>query len=80
MILQCNQGEALYIINSKGIVYHQHKVLHLIKPQGKCTLARDEIQPEGLMICTTLRAVMICQACGLDKKIPKAFAFGIFWR
>ncbi len=29
---------------------------------------RDEIQPEGLMIYTTLRAVMICQACGLDKK------------
>ena len=41
---------------------------------------RDEIQPEGLMICTALRAAMICQACGLDKKIPKAFAFGIFWR
>ena len=43
-------------------------------------LTRDEIQPEGLMICTALRAEMICQACGLDKKIPKAFAFGIFWR
>jgi hypothetical protein len=49
-------------------VYHQNKVLYIIKPQGKCTLARDEIQPEGLMICTMLRAVMICQACGLDKK------------
>ena len=23
-----------------------------------------------LMICTALRAAMICQACGLDKKIP----------
>ena len=33
MFLQCNQGGALYIINSEGIVYHQHKVLHLIKPQ-----------------------------------------------
>ena len=32
---------------------------------------RDEIQPEGLMIYTALRAVMICQACGLDKKIDK---------
>jgi hypothetical protein len=31
------------------------------------------------MICTALRAVMIYQACGLDKKIPKALAFGIFW-
>ena len=29
---------------------------------------RDEIQPEGLMICITLRAVMIYQACGLDKQ------------
>ena len=33
MILQCNQGEALYIINSVGIAYHQHKVLYIIKPQ-----------------------------------------------
>ena len=40
----------------------------------------DEIQPEGLMIYTARCAVMIYQACGLDKKIPKAFAFGIFWR
>ena len=46
MILQCNQGEALYIINSVGIAYHQHAVLHLIKPQEKYTLTRDEIQPQ----------------------------------
>ena len=33
-----NQGEALHIINSAGIAYHQHAVLHLIKPQeGLCT-------------------------------------------
>jgi len=25
-------------------VYHQHEVLYIIKPQAKCTLARDEIQ------------------------------------
>ena len=31
-----NQGVALYIINSEGIVYHQ--------AAGKYTLARDEIQ------------------------------------
>ena len=31
---QTNQGEALYIINSVGIAYHQHAVLHLIKAQG----------------------------------------------
>ena len=41
-----NQGEALHIINSAGIAYHQHAVLHLIKPQEKYTLARDEIQPQ----------------------------------
>ena len=25
---------AVYIINSGGIAYHQHKVLYIIKPQG----------------------------------------------
>lgn len=30
---------------------------------------RDDIQPKGLMISTTLRAVMIYQVCDLDKKI-----------
>ena len=33
------------------------------------------IKPDGLMIYTTLRAVMIYQACGLDKK--KEVTFGI---
>ena len=32
------------------------------------------------MICTTLRAVMICQACGLDKKIRQVETCRIFWR
>ena len=52
---EANQGKALYIINSIGIGYHQHEVLYIIKPQGKCTLARDEIQPEGLMRYTLTR-------------------------
>ena len=30
------------------------------------------------MICTALRAVMICQACGLDKKIPRT-KFSVFF-
>ena len=30
---------------------------------------RDDIQPKGLMISTTLRAAMIYQVCDLDKKI-----------
>ena len=33
-----------------------------------------------MMIYAALCASMIYQACGLDKKIPKANAFGIFWR
>ena len=50
------------ISSMRSIVSHQ--------AAGRCTLARDEIQPRrGLMICTALRAAMICQACGLDKKI-----------
>ena len=30
---------------------------------------RDDIQSKGLMISTTLRAVMIYQVCDLDKKV-----------
>ncbi len=57
----------MYIINSEGIAYHQNFSFVYHQAVG-CTLTRDEIQPEGLMICTALRAVMICQAYGLDKK------------
>ena len=67
-----HQCEALYII--------RNLLRNIIKPQGIYTLARDEIQPVGLMISTTLRAVMIYQACGLDKKrsnfcLPKVTSF-----
>ena len=30
----------------RSIVYHQHGVLYIIKPQAKYTLARDDIQPQ----------------------------------
>ena len=50
-----NQGEALYIINSVGIAYHQRrKTLYLIKPRGNTTslmiytLKRDNIPSLGL--------------------------------
>ena len=33
LCFRINQGAALYIINFKRIAYHQHEVLHLIKPQ-----------------------------------------------
>ena len=39
-----NHGIAVDIINSEVIAYHQHEVLYIIKPQARCTLARDEIQ------------------------------------
>ena len=41
-----NHAGGVYIINSEGIAYHQHEVLYIIKPQVRCTLARDEIQPQ----------------------------------
>ena len=63
-----NQGNALHIINSAGIVYHPQLVAVYHQAAGEYTLMRDEMQPEGLMIYTTLRAVMIYQACGLVKK------------
>ena len=75
-----NHGEGVYII--RNLLRYIIKAVRFVYHQaaGEYTLTRDEIQPEGLMICTALRAAMICQACDLDKKIPKAFAFGIFWR
>ena len=52
---------------------------YIIKPQEKiCTLTHDNIQPKGLMISTTLRAVMICQTCGLDKK-SRIKTIRLFW-
>ena len=73
-----NQGEALYIINSEGIAYHQHKVLYLIKPQVMQPSA-DDIR---LRRWYTRWCVMIYQACGMDKKrsnfcLPKVTSFFI---
>ena len=39
-----NHAEGVHIINFAGIVYHQPQGLHIIKPQVRCTPARDEIQ------------------------------------
>ena len=70
---EINQGGALYIINSEGIAYHQNEVLYIIKPQGNARwrVMRYKVGLPTLMICTALRAAMICQACGLDKKRTK---------
>ncbi len=59
----------MYIINFVEIAYHQNEILYIIKSREIYTLVRDDIQPKGLMISTTLRAVMIYQVCDLDKKI-----------
>ena len=58
-----HHAEGVNIINSEGIAYHQHEVLYIIKPQGRCTLTRDEIQGrlaalDDIHDCV----VMICQA------------------
>ncbi len=52
-------------------VYHQHEVLYIIKPQeiyARWRVMRYKGGLPPLMICTTLRAVMIYQDCSLDKK------------
>ena len=63
----------------RSLVYHQNAVLHIIrnllryiiKPQenARWRVMRYKVSEPTLMICTALRAAMICQACGLDKKI-----------
>ena len=39
-----NQGVSLVYYPQLVAVYHQCKALYLIKPQKKCTLARDDMQ------------------------------------
>jgi len=54
----------------RGIVYHQ--------AAGKYTLTRDEIQGRRAALDDIHDCVMmICQACGLDKKI-RCFRIGFF--
>ena len=55
-----NHAEGVYII--------RNLLRYIIKPQVDARFPRDEIQPKGLMIYAALRASMIYQACGLDKK------------
>ena len=33
-IYEANHSEAVYIIHSEGMAYHQHEVLYIIKPQA----------------------------------------------
>ena len=47
-----------------------------------CTLARDAMRDSVAITYNARGALIAYQASfvGLDKKIPKALAFGIFWR
>ena len=62
-----NHAEGVYIINSVGIVYHQHEVLYIIKPQEDTRWRVMRYSPKGADDIHDY-VVMICQACGLDKK------------
>ena len=65
------------ISSMRSIVYHQFRRNCISSTRSvashqvaeRYTLMRDDIQPKGLMISTTLRAAMIYQVCDLDKKI-----------
>ena len=68
------------ISSMRSIVYHQHEVLYIIKPQvdARWRVMRYKGGEPPLMICTALRAVMICQAEGLSPAawINKKGTFG----
>ena len=66
-----NQGVALYIINfvRNCISSARSVVSHQAAGNTRWRVMRYKGGSPPLMICTALRAAMICQACGLDKKI-----------
>ena len=60
-----------------SLVYHQHGVLYIIKPQEDARWRVMRYSPKGaddIHDCV----VMICQACGLDKKIRQVETCRIF--
>ena len=65
-----------------SLVYHQHKVLNIIKPQenARWRVMRYKGGSPPLMICTARCAAMIYQACGSDKKIRQVETCRIFWQ
>ena len=42
-----NHAKGVYIINSKGIAYHQHEVLYIIKPQENARWRVMRYSPKG---------------------------------
>ena len=67
----------MHIINSIGIVYHQHEVLYIIKPQGDTRYRVMRFSPKGADYIHDC-VVMIYQVCGLDKKIRQVETCRIF--
>ena len=62
------------ISSKRSFGYHQNEVLYIIKPQedARWRVMRYKGGSPPLMIYTSLRAAMTCQACGLDKKFDKS--------
>ena len=74
-----NHAKGVYIINSAGIAYHQCEALYIIKPQEDARWRVMRYSPKGaddIHDCV----VMICQACGLDKKFDKSKLVEFFGR
>jgi len=74
---------------AKPLYIIRNLLRYIISPKGWISSSRRNTRPKGvmrykgglppLMICAALRAAMIYQACGLDKKITAQRAV-IFWR
>ena len=64
-------AQAVYIINSEGIVYHQGEALHIIKTKFCISSKRSFVYHQAA--ANTRLRVMI-YACGLDKIIGRSYS------
>ena len=72
-----NKSRPWRVYHQNGVLYFTNTTWCISSSRRGYTMKRDEIQPKGLMIYTSLRVVMICQVCDLDKKIPRT-KFSVF--
>ena len=63
-----NKSRPWRVYHQNGVLYFTNTTWCISSSRRGYTMKRDEIQPKGLMIYTSLRVVMICQVCDLDKK------------
>ena len=69
---QRHQGEALYIINSAGIAYHQDAVLYIIIAKAFLYTLRVMIySPDGLMRCNNGKIAIVDDMPLLSQWIKK---------